>query len=100
ASLAALAGDGGGPVPLLRHRQATAGAQRRGGLQGRLRRDGRRHRGGRLCIAGAGRTGEAVRMNGHDEALVKLAAEVGAWLRERGWMLATAESCTGGWIST
>jgi nicotinamide-nucleotide amidase len=31
-----------------------------------------------------------------DDALVKLAAEVGAALKQRGWMLALAESCTGG----
>jgi nicotinamide-nucleotide amidase len=36
----------------------------------------------------------------HDAALEALATEVGHWLRGRGWMLATAESCTGGWIST
>lgn len=28
-----------------------------------------------------------------------LAAEIGALLQQRGWMLATAESCTGGWIA-
>lgn len=38
-------------------------------------------------------------MSGTERALEALAAEVGARLRERGWMLATAESCTGGWIS-
>jgi nicotinamide-nucleotide amidase len=31
-----------------------------------------------------------------DDALLKLAAEVGAALKTRGWMLALAESCTGG----
>lgn len=31
-----------------------------------------------------------------DDALVTLAAEVGAALKQRGWMLALAESCTGG----
>jgi nicotinamide-nucleotide amidase len=31
-----------------------------------------------------------------DDALVKLAAEVGVALKQRGWMLALAESCTGG----
>lgn len=31
--------------------------------------------------------------------LESLAAEVGQALRRRGWMLATAESCTGGWIA-
>ena len=35
-----------------------------------------------------------------DAALEALAADVGHWLRGQGWMLATAESCTGGWIST
>ena len=35
-----------------------------------------------------------------DAALEALAADVGRWLRGQGWMLATAESCTGGWIST
>lgn len=33
-----------------------------------------------------------------DEELHQLAAEVADRLRARGWMLATAESCTGGWI--
>jgi nicotinamide-nucleotide amidase len=30
--------------------------------------------------------------------LSQLAAEVGAALKARGWRLATAESCTGGWV--
>ena len=34
-----------------------------------------------------------------DDALVKLAADVGAALKQRGWMLALAESCTGGWAA-
>ncbi|HXF67956.1 MAG TPA: CinA family protein [Burkholderiales bacterium] len=34
-----------------------------------------------------------------DPALYRLAEEVGAALRERELMLATAESCTGGWIA-
>jgi nicotinamide-nucleotide amidase len=33
-----------------------------------------------------------------DEELHQLAVEVGDKLRARGWMLATAESCTGGWV--
>jgi nicotinamide-nucleotide amidase len=33
-----------------------------------------------------------------DTELDELAAELGEKLRARGWMLATAESCTGGWI--
>ena len=33
-----------------------------------------------------------------DQALYDLAADVGRALKARGWMLATAESCTGGWI--
>jgi nicotinamide-nucleotide amidase len=33
-----------------------------------------------------------------DEELLGLAAELGEKLRARGWMLATAESCTGGWV--
>lgn len=33
------------------------------------------------------------------EALESLAAEVGQALLARGWMLATAESCTGGWVA-
>jgi len=32
-----------------------------------------------------------------NEELQQLAAELGDRLRVRGWMLATAESCTGGW---
>ncbi len=34
-----------------------------------------------------------------DPALYKLAEEVGAALKQRKLMLATAESCTGGWVS-
>jgi nicotinamide-nucleotide amidase len=34
-----------------------------------------------------------------DPVLYKLAEDVGAALKARGLMLATAESCTGGWIS-
>ena len=34
-----------------------------------------------------------------DAALYQLAEEVGAALKRRGLMLATAESCTGGWIA-
>ena len=33
-----------------------------------------------------------------DTELKQLAAELGEKLRARGWMLATAESCTGGWV--
>jgi nicotinamide-nucleotide amidase len=33
-----------------------------------------------------------------DEELHQLASELGAKLRARDWMLATAESCTGGWV--
>ena len=33
-----------------------------------------------------------------DEELHQLACELGEKLRVRGWMLATAESCTGGWV--
>jgi nicotinamide-nucleotide amidase len=33
-----------------------------------------------------------------DTELNQLAVELGEKLRARGWMLATAESCTGGWI--
>ncbi|MHB0973468.1 MAG: CinA family protein [Thiobacillus sp.] len=33
-----------------------------------------------------------------DEELRQLAAELGEKLIARGWMLATAESCTGGWV--
>jgi len=33
-----------------------------------------------------------------DEELQQLANELGERLRARGWMLATAESCTGGWV--
>jgi nicotinamide-nucleotide amidase len=34
-----------------------------------------------------------------DSGLAALAERVGAVLKERSWMLATAESCTGGWIA-
>ena len=34
-----------------------------------------------------------------DAELYRLAEEVGRSLQEAGWMLATAESCTGGWIA-
>lgn len=33
-----------------------------------------------------------------DEELHQLARELGAALLARGWMVATAESCTGGWV--
>lgn len=33
-----------------------------------------------------------------DEALFRLAEETGQALKTRGWVLATAESCTGGWV--
>ena len=33
-----------------------------------------------------------------DSELDELAAALGEQLRARGWMLATAESCTGGWV--
>jgi nicotinamide-nucleotide amidase len=33
-----------------------------------------------------------------DEELIRLARELGDKLLARGWMLATAESCTGGWV--
>jgi nicotinamide-nucleotide amidase len=33
-----------------------------------------------------------------DEELLQLASELGDKLMARGWMLATAESCTGGWV--
>jgi nicotinamide-nucleotide amidase len=33
-----------------------------------------------------------------DEPLFRLAEETGHALKARGWMLATAESCTGGWV--
>jgi len=33
-----------------------------------------------------------------DTELNELATELGEKLRARGWMLATAESCTGGWV--
>jgi nicotinamide-nucleotide amidase len=33
-----------------------------------------------------------------DEELHQLASELGDKLRARNWMLATAESCTGGWV--
>jgi nicotinamide-nucleotide amidase len=33
-----------------------------------------------------------------DEELHQLASELGDKLMARGWMLATAESCTGGWV--
>jgi nicotinamide-nucleotide amidase len=33
-----------------------------------------------------------------DEELHQLAGELGELLRARNWMLATAESCTGGWV--
>ncbi|MER2514718.1 MAG: CinA family protein [Nitrosomonas ureae] len=37
-------------------------------------------------------------MSDTDETISGLAAEVGQCLAQRGWMLVTAESCTGGWV--
>jgi nicotinamide-nucleotide amidase len=34
-----------------------------------------------------------------DAQLAQLSAQVGAWLKGRGLRLATAESCTGGWVA-
>ena len=34
-----------------------------------------------------------------DADLAQLSAQVGAWLKGRGLRLATAESCTGGWVA-
>lgn len=34
-----------------------------------------------------------------DAELSRLSSEVGSWLRERGARLASAESCTGGWVA-
>ena len=34
-----------------------------------------------------------------DEELLALSGRVGALLSQRGWLLATAESCTGGWVA-
>ena len=33
-----------------------------------------------------------------DEEMIQLASELGDKLKTRGWMLTTAESCTGGWV--
>lgn len=38
-------------------------------------------------------------MSTDDAALTRLAAAAGAALKAKGWMLATAESCTGGWVA-
>ncbi|HRH81763.1 MAG TPA: CinA family protein [Thiobacillaceae bacterium] len=38
-------------------------------------------------------------MDVSQEELERLAAELGRILLARGWMLATAESCTGGWVA-
>ena len=38
-------------------------------------------------------------MSATDRKLRSLAAELGRALQERRWLLATAESCTGGWIA-
>ncbi len=35
----------------------------------------------------------------HDDTLLAEARALGDWLLPRGWRLATAESCTGGWIA-
>jgi nicotinamide-nucleotide amidase len=32
------------------------------------------------------------------DELLSLAQQLGDWLKQREWMLATAESCTGGWV--
>jgi nicotinamide-nucleotide amidase len=40
-----------------------------------------------------------VAMKDQDGALMRLAARVGKGLRERGQVVTTAESCTGGWIA-
>src|SRR5574337_314326 len=34
-----------------------------------------------------------------DQDLLALSGRVGEFLQQRGWLLATAESCTGGWVA-
>src|SRR5262245_32924606 len=82
-------------VPLLRYRQAAADPQHRPDHERRAGRDVRRHRRGVLHAAPR-RAREAPVLLMTPSSLAR---RVGARLKRRGLMLATAESCTGGWIA-
>src|SRR5262245_46053507 len=83
-------------IPLLRHRQAAADPLHRSDHEKRAGRDVRRHRRGVLHAAPHGDRQAGVLLM---PALATLAKRVGARLKRRRLMLATAESCTGGWIA-
>src|SRR5262249_13011954 len=89
---ARLAGGGVCALPRLRHRQAVADPRARAPLPRRLRRDVRRHRLAGLDGAGARDPEEGLFLN-------ELAEKVGAALKRAGLLIATAESCTGGWVA-
>src|SRR6185312_15854018 len=92
------------PVPLLRRRQAAADPALRPHPEGRLRRDVRRHprgvlRAARPCGRAPALAGGVPVVTKDGETLATLAARVAAALKDRGAVLATAESCTGGWVA-
>src|SRR4029077_7374947 len=85
-------------VPVLRCGQAAADPLHRPHRERGRGRDVRRRRRGVLHAA-ARRGGEAVLLLMARDALLPLARRLGARLKKRRLRLATAESCTGGWIA-
>jgi nicotinamide-nucleotide amidase len=93
AFLLVLAGRRVLPVPRLRRGEAAADPRAGDALQGRLRRDVRRHPRRGVHAAGARDRPEAVLL------ISRLARRLGRKLAAGKRMLATAESCTGGWVA-
>src|SRR5262249_14547065 len=83
-------------VPFLRRRETAADRPHRPDGEGGIRRDARRHRRGVLHPAPHGDRQAGVLLM---PSLAALARRAGARLKKRGLKLATAESCTGGWIA-
>src|SRR4029077_10368339 len=81
------------PVPRLRRGEAAADPAAGDALQGRLRRDVRRHPRRRVYASGIGAMQEAFLL------IEKISRQVGKKLKSSHALLATAESCTGGWVA-
>src|SRR6185369_7599912 len=88
-----VAGGGVFPVPRFRRGEAAADTAAGNALQGRLWRDVRRHPRRRVYASGPGFGETGFSMN-----LAVLSRKTGKALKMKGQTLATAESCTGGWV--
>src|SRR6185369_6889113 len=80
-------------LPRLRRGEALADPAAGDALQGRLRRDVRRHPRCRVYAAGIGYLQEAFLL------IEKISKQLGKKLKASQLLLATAESCTGGWVA-